>query len=196
VTPSALSWGSSGAGRDLAAIEALLSAVRAAAGPRRKVILGAFPSELRPEHVGPRALALLRRWCDNRQLILGGQSGSDRMLAAMGRGHDAETVTRAAALALEAGFRPSVDFVFGLPGEEEEDREATRRQLARLARMGARVHAHAFDPLPGTPWARAPRGAIDPATAALLATLRESGRAYGELEGGRLGGGSEPAHPL
>lgn len=183
VTPSALSWGSSGPGCDPAAIEALLSAVRQAAGPRRKVILGAFPSELRPEHVGARTLALLRRWCDNRQVILGGQSGSDRMLAAMGRGHDAETVTRAAALALEAGFRPSVDFIFGLPGEDEEDREATRRQMARLARMGARVHAHAFDPLPGTPWARAPRGATDPATAALLARLRESGRAYGELEG-------------
>ncbi len=181
VTPSALSWGSAGAGCDLAAIEALLSAVREAAGPGRKVMLGAFPSELRPEHVGPGALALLRRWCDNRQVILGGQSGSDRMLAAMGRGHDAETVTRAAAAALEAGFRPSVDFIFGLPDEEEEDREATRRQMALLARMGARVHVHAFDPLPGTPWARAPRGAIDAATAGLLARLRESGRAYGEL---------------
>lgn len=180
VTPSALSWGSQGAGCDLAAIEALLAGVREAAGAARKVILGAFPSELRPEHVSPRSLALLRRFCDNRQVILGGQSGSDRMLAAMGRGHDAETVTRAAAVALEEGFRPSVDFVFGLPGEEEEDREATRRQVALLARMGARVHVHAFDPLPGTPWARAPRGAIDKVTAALLARLREGGRAYGE----------------
>ncbi|HET8541261.1 MAG TPA: TIGR04013 family B12-binding domain/radical SAM domain-containing protein [Anaeromyxobacter sp.] len=181
VTPSGLSWGSAGAGCDLAAVEALLARVREAAGPRRKVILGAFPSELRPEHVTARALAVLRRWCDNRQVILGGQSGSDRMLAAMGRGHDAATVTRAAALALEAGFRPSVDFVFGLPGEEEEDREATRTQLALLARMGARVHVHAFDPLPGTPWAREPRGGIDPRTAALLSRLGESGRAYGEM---------------
>ncbi len=182
VTPSALSWGSQGSGCDLAAIEALLAAVREAAGPDRKVILGAFPSELRPEHVTPRALAFVRRFCDNRQVILGGQSGSDRMLAAMGRGHDAETITRAAAVALEAGFRPSVDFIFGLPGEDEDDREATRRQLALLARMGARVHAHAFDPLPGTPWARAPRGAVDAATEALLSRLRGSGRAYGELD--------------
>jgi B12-binding domain/radical SAM domain protein len=195
VTPSALSWGSQGKGCDLAAVEALLAAVREAAGPGRKVILGAFPSELRPEHVSPRALAVLARWCDNRQLILGGQSGSDRMLAAMGRGHDAETVTRAAAVALEAGFRPSVDFIFGLPGEEEADREATRRQLALLARMGARVHAHAFDPLPGTPWARAPRGSIDAATAALLARLAADGRAHGELDA-RIGpAGVHPAAP-
>ncbi len=196
VTPSALSWGSPDAGCDPAAIEALLAGVREAAGPGRKVILGAFPSELRPEHVTPRALALLRRFCDNRQLIVGGQSGSDRVLAATGRGHDAETVTRAAALALEAGFRPSVDFIFGLPGEEEPDREATRRQLARLARMGARVHAHAFDPFPGTPWARAPRGELDLATAALLARLRESGRAHGEIDSRVRPAGDRSEGPL
>jgi B12-binding domain/radical SAM domain protein len=183
VTPSALSWGSDGPGCDLAAIEALLAAVREAAGPARRVALGAFPSELRPEHVSPAALALLRRWCDNRQVIVGAQSGSDRMLAAMGRGHDAEAVTRAVAVALEAGFRPAVDFIFGLPGETEDDREATRRQLSALARLGARVHVHAFDPLPGTPWGREAPGEVDAATRALLGRLRVSGRAYGDSIG-------------
>jgi B12-binding domain/radical SAM domain protein len=191
ITPSALSWGSRDAGCDLAAVEALLAAAREEAGPRR-VILGAFPSEVRPEHVSPAALRLLARFCDNRVIVMGGQSGSDRLLAAMGRGHDAETVTRAAAIALECGFRPSVDFVFGLPGEDEEDRAATRRQLERLARLGARVHAHAFDPLPGTPWGSSPRGTIDPETGALLARLHESGRAYGEWRP-RGAAGDEPA---
>jgi radical SAM superfamily enzyme YgiQ (UPF0313 family) len=102
----------------------------------------------------------------------------------MGRGHDAEAVTRAVAIAVEAGFHPSVDFIFGLPGETEDDRVATRAQLERLARMGARVHAHAFDPLPGTPWADERRGRIDPATGALLARLHRSGRAYGEWRDG------------
>jgi B12-binding domain/radical SAM domain protein len=178
ITPSALSYGSPGEGCDLAAVETLLAAAREEAGPRR-VIFGAFPSEVRPEHVSPRALALLRRFCDNRVVAIGGQSGSDRLLRAMGRGHDAAAVDRAVASAIEAGFRPSVDFVFGLPGETEDDRGATRRQLERLARLGARVHAHAFDPLPGTPWRREPRGRIDPATGVLLARLRGSGRAYG-----------------
>jgi radical SAM superfamily enzyme YgiQ (UPF0313 family) len=73
-----------------------------------------------------------------------------------------------------------VDFVFGLPGETEEDREATRRLVREVARGGARVHAHAFDPLPGTPWRAAPRGRLDAATAALLASLHAGGRAYGE----------------
>jgi radical SAM superfamily enzyme YgiQ (UPF0313 family) len=183
ITPSALSWGSADGGCDLAAVEALLAAAREEAGPPQRgsrVLFGTFPSELRPEHVSAQALALIRRYCDNRMVIVGGQSGSDRLLAAMGRGHDAEAVRRAAAVALEAGFRPSVDFVFGLPGETEEDRVATRRLVEALARSGARVHAHAFDPLPGTPWRSEPRGGLDEATRALLARLHAGGRAYGE----------------
>jgi B12-binding domain/radical SAM domain protein len=184
ITPSALSWGSADGGCDLAAVEALLATAREIAGPPARgarLLFGTFPSELRPEHVSPRALALLRRYCDNRMVIVGGQSGSDRLLGLMGRGHDAATVDRAVAIAFEAGFRPSVDFVFGLPGETEEDRAATRAQIERLARSGARVHVHAFDPLPGTPWRAEPRGAIDPVTGALLARLHAGGRAYGEL---------------
>jgi len=179
ITPSALSWGSSDGGCDLAAIEALLAAAREEAGARR-IMFGTFPSELHPEHVSPRALALLLRHCDNRMVLVGAQSGSDRLLSEMGRGHDVEAVRRAVAVALEAGFRPGVDYVFGLPGETEDDRVATRRELERLARAGARVHAHLFDPLPGTPWASAPAGRLDPDTRALLARLHAGGRAYGE----------------
>jgi B12-binding domain/radical SAM domain protein len=183
ITPSALSFGSEGPGVDLAAVEALLAAAREEAGPTgrgARVLFGTFPSELRPEHVSAQALRLVARYCDNRMVIVGGQSGSDRLLAAMGRGHDAEAVRRAVAIARECGFRPSVDFVFGLPGETEDDREATRRLVVEVARAGARVHAHAFDPLPGTPWRGEPRGALDAETSALLGRLHAGGRAYGE----------------
>jgi B12-binding domain/radical SAM domain protein len=180
LTPSALSWGSPDDGCDLAAIEALLATLREAIGPDRRLFVGSFPSELRPEHVSPEALALLRRHCDNRTLVIGGQSGSDRLLLSMRRGHDAESVTRAARLALEAGFTPSVDFIFGLPGETEDDRLATRGQMTRLAAAGARVHAHAFMPLPGTPWGGAAPGLIDGTTRALLDRLAASGAAHGQ----------------
>ncbi|HSD19174.1 MAG TPA: TIGR04013 family B12-binding domain/radical SAM domain-containing protein [Anaeromyxobacter sp.] len=180
LTPSALSWGSPEGGCELAAIEALLATVREAIGPNRRLFVGSFPSELRPEHVTPEALALLRRYCDNRTVLIGGQSGSDRLLAEMKRGHDAETVARATRLALEAGFTPSVDFIFGLPGELEDDRIATRALLRNLAREGARVHAHAFMPLPGTPWAAEAPGQIDAATRALLDRLGASGAAHGQ----------------
>jgi B12-binding domain/radical SAM domain protein len=180
LTPSALSWGSDGPGCDVDAIEALLAAAREEAGPERRLFFGSFPSELRPEHVSSRALALVRRYCDNRAVIVGAQSGSERLLAAMGRGHGTDDVRRAVALAREAGLDASVDFVIGLPGEDEDDRAATRALMAELAGKGARVHAHAFMPLPGTPWARATPGRLDPATAALLERLASAGRAHGQ----------------
>jgi B12-binding domain/radical SAM domain protein len=179
LTPSALSWGSAGTGVDLDAIEALLVAAREELAPEARIFFSGFPSELRPEHVSARALALIRRHCHNRGVIVGAQSGSDRLLADMGRGHDVAAVRRAVGLALAAGLEPSVDFIFGLPGETGADRDATRALVRDLAEAGARVHAHAFLPLPGTPWARAPAGRLDPDTALLLERLASRGRAHG-----------------
>jgi radical SAM superfamily enzyme YgiQ (UPF0313 family) len=89
-------------------------------------------------------------------------------------------VVRAVGLAREAGFTPSVDFIVGLPGETEDDRAASRALMERLAAEGARIHAHAFLPLPGTPWRRAPAGAFDAETAALVERLASRGLAYGQ----------------
>jgi len=179
LTPSALSYGAAGEAPDLDAVEALLAATREAIGPEGRIFLGTFPSELRPEHVTPRALGLIRRWCHNRTVILGGQSGSDRLLQAMGRGHDAAAVVQAARLSLEAGLQPSVDLIFGFPDEAEEDRAATRALAVVLAGLGAKVHAHAFMPLPGTPWADAPSRPLDAETRLLLERLASRGRAHG-----------------
>jgi B12-binding domain/radical SAM domain protein len=179
LSPSALSWGSAGDGVELAAVEALLAGAAEAIGPGGRLFFGTFPSELRPEHVSARALGLVRRFCHNRTVVLGGQSGSDRVLSAMGRGHDAAAVVGAARLVLEAGLLPAVDLVFGLPGEEEADREASRALALRLAGLGAVVHAHAFMPLPGTPWAAEPPARLDPATRLLLDRLSSAGKARG-----------------
>jgi B12-binding domain/radical SAM domain protein len=180
LTPSALSYGAESAEVRLEAIDELLAAVRDEIGPDRRIFFGTFPSEIRPEHATPEALAVLARHVDNRDLLIGGQSGSDRLLAEMERGHGVEEILRAVALAVETGFAPSVDFVAGFPGETEEDREATRRVMARVAELGARVHGHAFLPLPGTPWRDEPPGEVDPATLELLDRLASRGRAFGQ----------------
>lgn len=180
VSPTSLSYGSPETGVDLAAVEELLAAVRAELPAGGKQYFGTFPSEVRPEHVTPEALALIARYADNTSLVIGGQSGSERLLAATHRGHDVAAIERAVALAVEAGLRPDVDFLFGLPGETAEDRSATIALAERITARGARVHSHAFMPLPGTPLASATPTAIAPDLEAAVARLESRGAAYGQ----------------
>jgi radical SAM superfamily enzyme YgiQ (UPF0313 family) len=165
---------------NLDAIEALLAAVRRAIGPGKKIYFGTFPSEVRPEHVTRESLGVLKRWVDNKSLVIGGQSGSDRVLSAMRRGHDVAAVERAVRLAIGAGFRPDVDFLVGTPGETREDRALSLGFAERLVAMGARIHSHAFMPLPGTPLqARAPEP-IEPEIVRAMERLESRGAMYGQ----------------
>jgi B12-binding domain/radical SAM domain protein len=180
LTPTSLSYGSDDTTPNLDAVEALLASVREGAGRDAKIFFGTFPSEIRPEHITPRALSILARWADNRVIVIGGQSGSDRVLAETRRGHTVDDVIRAVELTVAAGFRPDVDFLLGLPGETEADRRASMALAERLVEMGARIHSHAFMPLPGTPLRDATPAAIEPEAMLAMARLESKGKAYGQ----------------
>ncbi|MBI5368654.1 MAG: TIGR04013 family B12-binding domain/radical SAM domain-containing protein [Planctomycetes bacterium] len=180
VTPTALSYGAEDEGVNLPAVEELLAAVKEAIGPGGKVYFGTFPSEVRPEHVTPEALAILARYVENRTLVIGGQSGSDRMLTALKRGHGVAEVERAVATARAAGFAPDVDLIFGLPGEMRADREQTVALAERLVAQGARIHSHSFMPLPGTPLAAARPTEVEPEIGLALARLESRHAMYGQ----------------
>lgn len=182
LTPTSLSYGTATAEPDLAAVEALLAGVREEIGPERKLWFGTFPSEVRPEHVGDASLRLLKKWVSNRALIVGGQSGSDRVLAASARGHDAAAVERAVALCVEHGFVPHVDFLLGLPEETPVDVEATLQLMDRLVARGAKVHGHTFLPLPGTPFRKAAAGALTDEVRRRLRNFASKGQLYGQWE--------------
>ncbi|HMK67026.1 MAG TPA: tRNA (N6-isopentenyl adenosine(37)-C2)-methylthiotransferase MiaB, partial [Stellaceae bacterium] len=83
------------------------------------------------------------------------QSGSDRVLAAMNRGHSAgdylRTLERLRVARPEIAF--SSDFIVGHPGESEEDFAATLA-LVREARF-AQAFSFKYSPRPGTPAASA-----------------------------------------
>ncbi len=179
VTPNALSYGSlSGREQNLAWLERLLVGVGRIMGSDR-VYIGSFPSEVRPEMVTDEAISLIAKLTGNRNITLGAQSGSGRVLAQMNRGHTVEDVYRACEVILRYGLVPNVDFIFGFPGEMEADREASRRMIVRLVEMGARVRSHAFLPLAGTPLAEAQPGRIDERTDRLLGALARIGRQHG-----------------
>ncbi len=182
ISPTSLSYGSEDGEPRLDRLEELLARVRETIGPRGRLFYGTFPSEVRPEHVTPQALAILARYADNRSLIIGGQSGSEAVLAASHRGHGAVAIERAVRVAIEAGFEPHVDLIFGLPGETPGDVEATLLLAESLAARGARIHAHTFMPLPGTPFRDAPPGRIAPETRRRLLRLTGTRRLYGEWE--------------
>jgi radical SAM superfamily enzyme YgiQ (UPF0313 family) len=64
-------------------------------------------------------------------------------------------------LTLKAKLKANVDFIFGLPNESAEDVKMTINVMEDLVKMGARIHAHSFIPLPMTPFANKPASKLD-----------------------------------
>ncbi|MBS1074891.1 tRNA (N6-isopentenyl adenosine(37)-C2)-methylthiotransferase MiaB [Gluconobacter sp. Dm-73] len=110
------------------------------------------------------------------------QSGSDRILKAMNRGHTADEYRESVRKLREA--RPdlalSSDFIVGHPGETEEDFEATM-QLVRDIGF-AMAYSFKYSPRPGTPAAgqpmQVPEDVKDRRLAELQALLREQQDAF------------------
>ncbi|MFI5911539.1 TIGR04013 family B12-binding domain/radical SAM domain-containing protein [Dactylosporangium sp. NPDC051541] len=182
ITPTSLSYGADDEEPDLDAVEKLLASCKEGIGPEGRVFFGSFPSEIRPEHMSVQALALVKKYCANDNLIVGAQSGSERVLEAAKRGHDVESVRRAVRLGIAAGFRINVDMIFGMPGEDPADAEASLKLATELAGLGARIHSHVFMPLPGTPWRDAAPGDVDPETIKAVSRLAQQGALYGHWE--------------
>ncbi len=130
--------------------------------------------------MSPEALAVLKKHVDNDNLIIGGQSGSEAVLERSHRGHGVEAIVRAVRLCVAAGFKPNVDFLFGLPGETRGDVTASLRLAQQVTNLGARIHAHTFMPLPGTPYRDAPPGDIEPEVMETLDRLTSQKRLYGQ----------------
>ena len=179
ITPDAFAYGSDGTHLRLDLLADLLRGVNAVVG-KEHTYLGSFPSEVRPDSVSREAVELIRRFAANDNILIGAQSGSQRMLDLVHRGHSVGDIYRAVRIALDAGFIVNVDFIFGMPGETAEDRDSTFKVIEDLAAMGARIHSHAFMPLAGTPWAGAPPGRLDERTCALLERLTGRGQHFGQ----------------
>ena len=179
LTPTCLSYGSPDTSVNLAAVEELLAAVREEM-PEGKIYFGTFPSECRPEHVTRESLRVLKKYLDNRTLVIGGQSGSERTLRETHRGHGVAEIIEAVRLSVEAGFLPNVDLLLGLPGETAEDRALSLQLARKLIGLGARIHSHAFMPLPGTPLRGATPAEIEPATLREMERMESAGAMYGQ----------------
>ncbi len=183
ITPNAFSYGSpDGIELNLSAIEELLKEVKRVIGYRGRIFFGSFPSEVRPEHVTKETLSLVKRYANNDNLVIGCQSGSDRILNRCHRQHTVEDVYRAVRLCVEMGFVPKVDFIFGLPGEERTDIEESVKVMRDLIEMGAKIHAHTFMPLPGTPFFKKSPGRLSLEIKNFIKKILPFGKIFGEWE--------------
>jgi B12-binding domain/radical SAM domain protein len=173
LSPNAFSYGSKdGRALNMEAMRGLLSALRETVSENGRIIFAHFPSEARPEHVTPDTLDLLKEFADNDEIVIGAQSGSRRMLEACNRSHDVESVLTAVSLARRYGYKIIVDFIVGLPGENPADQRESLKVMEEVVRMGARIHAHLFSPLPQTPFADSRPGCVDPDVLRVLERLK------------------------
>jgi len=179
VSPNALAYGSDGRHPRPEKVERLLSTLEG------NIYFGTFPNEVRPEFVDDRALELITRYCSNTRVAFGIQSGSDRVLAAIGRGHTVADGILAVELCRDHGLTPVVDLIVGFPSETPEDEEATLGLIRTVVRSG-RVRLHAFIPLPGTPLAGTVPRPVSPGAGRFLGKLALAGKLTGTwMEPGR-----------
>ncbi len=117
------------------------------------------------------------------------QSGSDRVLKAMNRGHTREDYLRIVdrIRAVRSDIALSSDFIAGFPGETDSDFEATMALVREVGYAGA--FSFKYSPRPGTPAAVAakqiPDAVKDERLQALQALLTEQQAAFNRSCNGR-----------
>ncbi|MHA1115626.1 MAG: TIGR04013 family B12-binding domain/radical SAM domain-containing protein [Candidatus Heimdallarchaeaceae archaeon] len=124
----------------------------------KRVFFGTFPGEVRPETVTQSIMTKLKKIVSNKKIAIGLQSGSDKILRMYHRGHSVEEGLRAIKYIRDAGFIPIVDFIFGLPDATEADEFQSIEVIKSLSKIGSKIRAHVFMPLPGSKLANAPVG--------------------------------------
>jgi len=124
----------------------LLRAVDAVDGIRRVRFTSPHPKDLRPETI--EAMADCASVCEQLHLPL--QAGSDRVLAAMHRGYNAERFLARLEAARSAipDLTVSTDIIVGFPGETEDDFAATL-EVVEAAQFDS-AFTFVYSPRPGT----------------------------------------------
>jgi B12-binding domain/radical SAM domain protein len=177
ICPSGFEYGGSKPGAvPIEILETLLRAAKARG--IRHLEYAIFPSEVRPNTVTPPFLGCVKKYCSNKKITVGAQTGSAGALAAMKRGHALEDTERASALIREHGFRPQLDFIIGFPDETEEEQIRTLEWIRHLSvSYGTWNQMHFFQPLSGTPLYRKKPSPLSPRVIRMLNRWKRNGYA-------------------
>lgn len=180
IAPSIFSYGSQdGRSLNLELLDTLFNEIRKVIGSDGRIFIGTFPSEVRPDQVKEETLELIIKYGSNKNITIGAQSGSDRILEFTHRGHTVSDVYNAVNVARKLGFTVNVDFIFGLPIETEHDIEETIKVIEDLVNFGVKIHAHTFLPLPQIPLDRSKPNTVSPKYKRILNKLLPRGIVFG-----------------
>ncbi len=145
-----------------------------------RIFFGTFPSEARPDSVVDDIVREMRRYVSNNRVIIGVQSGSNKILRIIHRNHSVEDAITATEILNRYGFTVDVDLIFGFPFEDANDLMDTFRFIQEIKKFNTRLHLHTFIPLPGTPYSDLDTKFLDEETKKKIAKLIGLGKAYGE----------------
>lgn len=165
---------------NLGAIDELLYNIRKVSGNNVNIYYGSFPSEIRPDNISDELLKTIKKYVNNKRIIIGAQSGNDFILSKIKREHTKETIFLAVSKIISNGFEPHVDFIFGLPYEEIEYQKESIDFIEKLIQMGAKIHSHFFMPLPGTLFSNMKPIELDQKTIAKINNFEGKQKMYGE----------------
>jgi anaerobic magnesium-protoporphyrin IX monomethyl ester cyclase len=143
-----------------------------------------LPSGVRSEPLDVETVQLLGR-AGCRYLSLAPESGSGRVLRAMGKPLDLDHLVTIAAAAVRSGIRVGCFLVLGYPSESQADRARTAELGERLVAAGVDdLSVFIWSPLPGAESFGLERGWERPEELCWTPRWRAS---YGRLEGARIG---------
>jgi B12-binding domain/radical SAM domain protein len=183
LSPNAFAYGSkNGIGTDAKTLQNLLSQIKNIQG-LKEIYFGTFPSEVRPEFINKEILEAITPYISNKYIVIGAQNASDRLLKQINRSHTFQDVRTALTLLDQYNLSANLDFIFGLPGENEEDIDVNIgffQEILNKKIKNVKIHTHTFMPLPGTPLEKESVGVINPKVKNIIGKLAKKGLAYGE----------------
>lgn len=145
-----------------------------------RIFFGTFPSEARPDSVSDDIVRVMKKYVSNDRVIIGVQSGSNKILKTIRRNHTVEDAVTAIQVLNRYGFAVDVDLIFGFPFEDADDLGDTLRFIQEVRKFNVRFHLHTFIPLPGTPYSDLNPKFLDSEMRIRIAKLVGLGKAYGE----------------
>lgn len=182
VSPNSFSYGSiNGLDINYQALQNLLKLLYNLTRDKGRIFFGSFPSEVRPEFVNEDTVVLVKKYCSNKNIMIGGQSGSERILKKINRKHSVADIIKAAKISIKHGLLPNIDIISGFPFETKKDVNGTITLCENLIKNGCKIHIHKFIPLVGTQFENLPKSELHPRLKNFLNKWVGKGMVYGHI---------------